>query len=94
MKGLSGVKHLCLEEGAQSAWLYEILSPHVDELVVAGISQSRGQKSDVVDAFLRAEELRTNAIKTRVFKAPRRFTRLRELARVYSMLMAPVAPSE
>ncbi len=60
LKGLAGRTHLCLEEGTQSAWLFEILSPHVDELVVAGISQSRGQKSDVLDAFMRAEELRTN----------------------------------
>jgi hypothetical protein len=90
LKGLAGQKHLCLEEGTQSAWLFEILSPHVDELVVAGISQSRGQKSDVLDAYMRAEELRTNAIKTPVFKAPRRFSRLREAARVHSMLVRDV----
>ena len=90
LKGLAGQKHLCLEEGTQSAWLYEILSPHVNEIVVAGISQSRGQKSDVLDAFMRAEELRTNSIKTPVFKAPRRFSRLRELARVHSMLVRDV----
>lgn len=35
-----------MEEGLQSAWLYETPSPHVDELVVAGIAQSRGPKSD------------------------------------------------
>ena len=90
LKGLAGRKHLCLEEGTQSAWLHEILLPHVDELVVAGISQSRGQKSDALDAYMRAEELRTNAIKTSVFKAPRRFSRLRELARVHSMLVRDV----
>jgi transposase len=39
---------------------------------------------------MRAEELRTNAIKTSVFKAPRRFSRLRELARVHSMLVRDV----
>ncbi len=87
LKSLSGRKHLCLEEGTQSAWLYEILSPHVDEIVVTGISRSRGQKSDALDAFLRAEELRTNSIQTPVFKAPRQFSRLRELARVHSMLV-------
>ena len=87
LKGLAGRKHLCLEEGTQSAWLYEILSPHVDEIVVAGLSQSQGPKSDLRDAFHLAEELRTNAIKTPVFKAPRRFTRLRELARGHSMLV-------
>jgi hypothetical protein len=27
-------RHLCLEEGTHSAWLHEILSPHVDELGV------------------------------------------------------------
>ena len=90
VKGLAGRKHLCLEEGAESAWLYEILRPHVDEIVVAGVRKSRGQKSDVRDAFLRAEELRTNAIETRVFKAPRCFSQLRQLARVHSMLVQDV----
>ena len=90
LKGLAGHEHPCLEEGTQGAWLHEILSPHVNEIVVAGVSQSRGQKSDVLDAFMRAEELRTNSIKTPVFKAPRRFSRLGELARVHSMLVRDV----
>ena len=87
LRRLPGHKHLCLEEGTQSAWLYEILSPHVDELVVAGITDSRGSKSDALDAFRRAEELRTGTVETTVFKAPRRFSRLREIARVHSMLV-------
>ena len=90
LRSIPGNKHLCLEEGTQSAWLYEILSPHVEELVVAGIRESRGQKSDVLDAFRRAEELRTGTIKTPVFKAPRLYSRLRELARVHSMLVRDV----
>ncbi len=90
LRSIPGKKHLCLEEGTHSAWLYEILSPHVEEIVVAGISESRGQKSDVLDAFRRAEELRTGTIKTPVFKAPRRYRRLRELARVHSMLVRDV----
>jgi hypothetical protein len=94
LKGLAGRKHLCLEEGTQSAWLYEILLPHVDELVVAGISQSRGQKSDALGAYMRAEVLRTNAIKTSVFRAHRRFSRLRELARVHSMLVRDVVRAQ
>ena len=32
---IPGHKHLVFEEGLQSAWLYETLSPHVDELVVS-----------------------------------------------------------
>jgi transposase len=90
LRSIPGRKHLCLEEGTHSAWLYEILSPHVEEIVVAGISESRGQKSDVLDAFRRAEELRSGTIKTPVFKAPRRYSRLRELARVHSMLVRDV----
>jgi transposase len=90
LRGIPGRKHLCLEEGTQSAWLYEILSPHVAEIVVAGITDSRGPKSDALDAFRRAEDLRTGRVKTVVFKAPRRFSRLRELARVHSMLVRDV----
>mgnify|MGYP001825870290 CR=1 FL=1 len=90
LRGIPGRKHLCLEEGTQSAWLYEILSPHVEEIVVAGIGENRGQKSDVLDAFRRAEELRTGTIKKQVFKAPRMYSRLRELGRVHSMLVRDV----
>ena len=39
---IPGRKHLVLEEGLQSAWLYETLRPHVDEIVVAGVTESRG----------------------------------------------------
>jgi hypothetical protein len=28
LKMIPGNKHVCLEEGTQSAWVYEILSPH------------------------------------------------------------------
>ena len=90
LRSIPGRKHLCLEEGTQSAWLYEILSPHVAEIVVASVCESRGQKSDLVDALQRAEELRTGTIKKPVFKAPRLYSRLRELGRVHSMLVRDV----
>ena len=91
VKSLPGRKHLCLEEGTQSAWLYEILSPHVEEIVVAGLyEKNRGPKDDLRDAFQRAEELRTNRVPRPVFKAPRQFARLRELGRVHSMLVQDV----
>ena len=86
LRAIPGRNHLCLEEGTQSAWLYEILSPHVAEVVVTGIRESRGPKSDARDAFQRAEELRTGRVETSVFKSPGRFSRLRELSRVHSML--------
>ena len=41
IRTVAGRKHLIFEEGTQSAWLYEVLSPHVDELVVVGVTESR-----------------------------------------------------
>ncbi len=85
---IPGHKHLVFEEGLQSAWLYETLNPHVDDIVVAGITTSRGQKSDKIDAYSLAEDLRTGSLDKHVFKAPRQFTRLRELSRSHSTLVA------
>jgi hypothetical protein len=52
------------EEGTLSEWLYEVLEPHVEELVVAGVRESRGPKSDKVDAFELAEQLRVGSLET------------------------------
>jgi len=90
IRGIPKPRHLCMEEGTSSAWLHELLSPHVDELVVVGVTESRGPKSDQRDAFGLAEALRLGAIAMPVFKAPSRFALLRELARTYSMLARDV----
>ncbi len=74
----------------QSAWLYETLGPHVDEIVVAGITESRGPKSDKRDASGLAEKLRVGDLDKSVFKAPHEFTRLRELSRIHMTLVADV----
>jgi hypothetical protein len=39
-----GRLHVCLEEGTQSEWVVEILSPYVERIVVVHVSESRGQK--------------------------------------------------
>jgi transposase len=83
---IPGHKHLCFEEGTQSAWLYEILSPHVEEAVVAGVRRKRGQKSDKIDAWDLAERLRTGTLEKRIFKAPGQFGMLREMARTHMAL--------
>ena len=83
---IPGHRHVVLEEGTQSAWLYETLAPHVDDIVVAGVTTSRGQKNDALDAFRLAERLRSGTLDKTIFKAPRRFTALRELARVHGMI--------
>jgi transposase len=90
IRAIPGRRHLIFEEGAHSAWLYETLEHHTDEIVVAGVTSSRGSKSDARDAYSLAEKLRTNAVDRRVFKAPRKFSALRELARVHTMLVRDV----
>jgi hypothetical protein len=72
-----------LEEGTQSAWLHELLSPHVAELVVVMPPESKGAKDDLRDAWARAEELRTGRIQTRVYKAPQHLAALRNAVRAY-----------
>ena len=34
VKTVPGRRHLCLEEGTQSQWFYEILSPHVHDIAI------------------------------------------------------------
>ena len=91
---IPGHKHLVMEEGLQSAWLYETLSPHVDELVVAGITQSRGSKSDKRDAYGLAEKLRVGNLDKYVFKSPRQFTMLREFSRTHMTLVGDVVRAQ
>ena len=86
---IPGRKHLVFEGSSrrlrvlQSVWLYETLRPHVDEVVVAGVTESRGQKSDKRDAYGLAEKLRTGSLDKRIFTAPQEFTLLRELSRAH-----------
>ncbi len=86
LKQIPGQLHVCLEEGEWSAWLHEILEPHVAEIVVEKPQWKPGAKSDAIDARGLAEHLRTGQVATEVYKAPRRYTKLRELARTYEML--------
>ena len=82
-----GTLHVCLEEGTQSAWLAEILSPHVSELVVVHVSASRGPKDDARDAYALAERLRTGAITTTVYKGQGEFATLRQLVKAHDMVV-------
>jgi transposase len=85
IKTIPGRLHVCLEEGTQSAWLHELLQPHVEEVVVMVAPEAKGPKNDARDAWTRAEELRVGAIQTRVFKAPPQFAFLRNAMRAHLM---------
>jgi len=41
IRSIPGRVHLCLEEGTQSAWLYEILEPQVAEITVTVPEKSK-----------------------------------------------------
>jgi transposase len=90
VRGIGGRVHLCLEEGTQSAWLYELFQPHVAEIAVTVPGKKKGSKDDQRDAFARADELRTGAIETRVFKAPEHLAGLRNAVRAYGFATTDV----
>lgn len=92
LKLVPGQRHLCLEECPQSAWLSEVLSPHVAELVVVGVGQqrSRGPKSDAQDAYGLADKLRLHDYETPVFKQTGSYGRLRQLVRAHRQVVTDV----
>lgn len=76
-------RHLCMEDGNLCEWLVELLEPLVDELVVVIPDRSIGSKSDRIDAWKRADELRRGALSRPVHKAPGKFRGLRAAVRAY-----------
>jgi transposase len=83
IQSIAGTRHLCMEEGTHCEWLYELLEPHVDRLVVVQPQKRQGCKNDAIDAWELANRIRTNSFETRVFKAPRRFCALRQAVRAH-----------
>lgn len=87
-KAQRGRVHLCIEEGTQSAWLWEVLSPHVFEMVVVGVTEKqRGAKDDARDAGYWAEQLRLGAIKQSVYKEVGPFATLRQLVKAHRAIV-------
>ncbi|HEY3497032.1 MAG TPA: transposase [Polyangiaceae bacterium] len=80
-------RYLCMEEGTLSEWLYEELTPLVDKLVVVMPDRNPGNKNDLLDACKLADDLRRDAIRRPVYKAPSCFRSLREAARTHYTLV-------
>ena len=62
VKSISGAVHLTYEEGTHAAWLYDLMRPHVADLVVCDPRKNRntsGNKSDRIDARQLARWLRS-----------------------------------
>ncbi len=87
--GLQGELHVTWEEGTWAAWLYDLLKPHVHEVLVCNPRRNallkEGSKNDKVDARKLADLLRTGMLRP-VYHGEHGLRTLRELARTYQTL--------
>ena len=84
--GLQGELHVTWEEGTWAAWLYDLLKPHVHEVLVCNPRRNallkEGSKNDKVDARKLSDLLRTGMLRP-VYHGEHGLRTLRELARGY-----------
>jgi hypothetical protein len=85
--GLRGDVHLTFEEGTWAGWLYDLLKPHVTELVVCNPRKNAlllkdGSKSDRIDARKLAELLYMSKLSS-VYHGEHGLRMLKELSRSY-----------
>jgi hypothetical protein len=86
--GLRGELHVTWEEGTWAAWLYDLLEPQVEQVLVCNPRRNallKGSKSDQVDARKLAELLRTGMLRP-VYHGEHGVRTLRELARSYQTI--------
>src|SRR5580698_6991390 len=86
LHGLRGELHITWEEGTWAAWLYNLLQPQAQKVVVCNPRRNallkEGSKSDKVDARKLADLLRTGMLRP-VYHGENGVRTLRELARSY-----------
>jgi transposase len=82
--GMRGAVHVALEEGTQAQWLYGLLAPRADRVVVCDRrgATRRGHKGDMADADELAEQLRCGGLRAVYHGSPHRVA-LKELTRTY-----------
>src|SRR5258707_6664012 len=83
--GLRGDLRVTFEEGTWAAWLYDLLKPHVTEVLVCNTRKNASRdssKSDRIDARKLSEQLYMNNIKS-VYHGEHGLRTLKELARSY-----------
>src|SRR5579863_3856363 len=87
--GLRGELHVTWEEGTWVAWLYDLLKPHVAQVLVCDPRRNAllkdGNKSDKIDARKLADLLRTGMLRP-VYHGEHGLRTLRELGRSYQTL--------
>jgi len=84
--GLRGDVHVTFEEGTWAAWLYDLMKPHVTEVLVCNPRKNallkEGSKGDKIDARKLAELLRLNHLSP-VYHGEHGLRTLKELGRSY-----------
>src|SRR5882762_3340723 len=87
--GLQGELHVTWEEGTWAAWLYDLLKPHVHEVLVCNPRRNallkEGSKNDRVDARKLSDLLRTGMLRP-VYHGENGLRTLRELGRSYQTI--------
>lgn len=90
-KLLTGTVHVTFEEGAQAAWLYELINPLVAEVVVCNPRENKllkaGNKSDHLDVGKLGRLLRLGELKP-VYQGAKSPQGLKHLAHSYEELVA------
>ena len=85
---MAGSVHVVFEEGTQAQWLYDLLSPRVDRVIMCdrrGEKRS-GNKGDQVDADELSEQLRCGGLRA-VYHGAHGRADLKELTRAYRNLV-------
>src|SRR5260370_14758426 len=86
VQGLRGDLHVTLEEGTWAGWLFDLLKPHVTELIVCNPRKNallkEGSKSDRIDAHKLAELLYMSKLSS-VYHGEHGLRMLKELSRSY-----------
>ena len=94
VQGLRGSLHVTFEEGTWAAWLYDLLKPHVTEVLVCDPRKNAllktGNKSDRIDARKLAELLYLNKLKP-VYHCEHGVGTLKELSRSYLTISGDLA---
>ena len=88
LKSQRGTVHVTFEEGTQAAWLYDLIRPHVAQVLVCDPRKIavQGNKADKSDAKRLAELLRTNGLKA-VYHGEHSTQVLKELTRSYGAIL-------
>src|SRR6266704_5566115 len=86
IQGVHGSLWVTFEEGTSAAWLYDLLKPHVTQVVVCNPRRNallkEGNKSDQIDARKLAELLRAGLLRS-VYHGETGIRALKELSRSY-----------